>query len=241
MNVLKIVVAAFSGVLAANVLAVAPDPNVPNPPLTTMEANVDENGWIAVHEQGEADVNIVNEEAIDVNVTGGTVDAEITGGEVEVTNEVTVKLADDEVVSVEVVANSSTYADRHNFYLDYGDNWYERITLPGSPVELTHVSCSATSTAVDATHSLSVLLYAGFYYEDMDRAEFAKIAPDGVCGPFFGEHANFEPIPTFTSYCTTNLNNRIPASVPYLYLGAVGEPMALIGIVNCRVHFEKIP
>jgi len=242
MKLSQITVAAFIGVISAEILAAAPDPNVPNPPLNTMEANIDENGWIAVHEQGEADVKIVNEEAIDVNVIGGTVDAAITGGEVEVTNEVTMKLADGEVVSVEIIANSSTFADSQGFYMNYNDNWFEVMGLPSSPIELTHVSCSATSTAVGATESLSVLLDQAYSYTaGMDRADFAKIAPVGVCGSFFGEHANFEPIPTFTSYCTMNLNTRIPADRKYLILGAVGEPLAPIERVNCEVHFEIIP
>jgi len=42
------------------VLAEKPDPTAPNRPLQVKEFNVDGNGWIAVHEQGTADVNVLN-------------------------------------------------------------------------------------------------------------------------------------------------------------------------------------
>ena len=58
-----------------------PDP-VPNPPLQVREANVDGDGWIAVHEQGTANVEVQG--VADVYVTGGQIDAEITGGNVDV-------------------------------------------------------------------------------------------------------------------------------------------------------------
>lgn len=60
------------------VYAVKPDPNVPNPPLQVLEYNVDANGWIAVHEQGTASVDIVDTEELDVNITNAELDVNIT-------------------------------------------------------------------------------------------------------------------------------------------------------------------
>ena len=56
------------------IFAGKPDPSVPNPPLQVLEHNIDGNGWIAVHEQGTADVN----------VTGGSIDADVSGSTVDV-------------------------------------------------------------------------------------------------------------------------------------------------------------
>lgn len=71
--------------LCASAAAAPPDPNVPNPPLQVLEHNVDGNGWIAVHEQGTANV-YVEDGQIDAYITGGQIDANITGGEVEINN-----------------------------------------------------------------------------------------------------------------------------------------------------------
>ena len=96
MKSVQFLVAALLLVASPVVLAGKPDPNVPNPPLQVLEYNVDADGWIAVHEQGtasvdivdteELDVNITNAE-LDVNVTGGSIDADVTGSIVKVTNE----------------------------------------------------------------------------------------------------------------------------------------------------------
>ena len=87
-----------TGLFTYVAVADKPNPNVPNPPLQVLEHNVDASGWIAVHEQGTADVEIVNTSSIDVNVTNtplpvtGTVtvdnlndphDVNVTGGEVD--------------------------------------------------------------------------------------------------------------------------------------------------------------
>ena len=69
---------------AGSVLAVPPDPALPNPPLQVREANVDDDDWIRVHEQGTAKVDVQG--IADVNVTGGTIDANVTGGSVTVDN-----------------------------------------------------------------------------------------------------------------------------------------------------------
>ena len=76
MKSFQFLVAALLLVSSSVVLAEKPDPNVPNPPLQVQEYNVDADGYIAVHEQGTADVH----------VTGGQIDATITGGSVTVDN-----------------------------------------------------------------------------------------------------------------------------------------------------------
>lgn len=70
-KILVLVVALL--LVSPTVLAEKPDPNVPNPPLQVQEYNVDGDGYIAVHEQGIASVDIVDGVELDVNVTGGQV------------------------------------------------------------------------------------------------------------------------------------------------------------------------
>lgn len=84
MKKVLIVVTAFLLVFPNVVFAEKPDPNVPNPPLSVWESNLDSEGWIKVHEQGIASVDIVDDEELDVHVTGGQIDATITGGNVDV-------------------------------------------------------------------------------------------------------------------------------------------------------------
>lgn len=66
-----------------------PDPT-PGATKPVREQNLDENEWIAVHEQGTANVEVQG--IADVYVTGGEIDASITGGQVEVTNKVIVEV-----------------------------------------------------------------------------------------------------------------------------------------------------
>ena len=68
------------------------DPPDPTPGATkpVREQNLDENEWIAVHEQGTATVNVTNTPNVNVTneiqaeITSGTVEAELTGGEIDV-------------------------------------------------------------------------------------------------------------------------------------------------------------
>ena len=77
MKLFQFLVAALLLASSAIVLAEKPDPNLPNPPLATRDANVDGNDWIRVHEQGTANVHVEGG-SIDANITGGTVDANVT-------------------------------------------------------------------------------------------------------------------------------------------------------------------
>ena len=70
MKTLMLFAAAMLIFVPYSVQAEPPDPT-PGATKPVREQNLDANDWIAVHEQGEADVNIVNDQAIDVNVTGG--------------------------------------------------------------------------------------------------------------------------------------------------------------------------
>jgi hypothetical protein len=85
MKLFQFLVAVFLLVSSVVVLADKPDPNVPNPPLQVQEYNVDADGYIAVHEQGTAKVDIQNSE-LDVHVNGGDINATVTGGSVTVDN-----------------------------------------------------------------------------------------------------------------------------------------------------------
>jgi hypothetical protein len=75
MKLFQLLVAALLLASSASVFAEKPDPTE-NPPLQVREANTDTSGYIAVHEQGTADVN----------VTGGTINANVTGGSITVDN-----------------------------------------------------------------------------------------------------------------------------------------------------------
>lgn len=78
MRKILIVAAVFLLVSPNVIFAAKPDPNVPNPPLQVLEHNVDASGWIAVHEQGTASVDIVDTEELDVNITNSELDVNIT-------------------------------------------------------------------------------------------------------------------------------------------------------------------
>ena len=84
MKLFQFLVAALLLVSSTIILAEKPDPNLPNPPLATRDANVDGNDWIRVHEQGTAKVDVQG--IADVNVTGGTIDANVAGGSLTVDN-----------------------------------------------------------------------------------------------------------------------------------------------------------
>lgn len=84
MKLIHVVLVALLLAAASSLYAEKPDPNVPNPPIQVLEYNVDGNGWIAVHEQGTADVSISSSTELDVNVTNDTLD--VSGSAVEITN-----------------------------------------------------------------------------------------------------------------------------------------------------------
>jgi len=103
-NILLTMLTAVLVLISYSVVAEKPDP-VNNPPLQVREANVDDDGWIKVHETGVADV-IVTEE-IDANITGGSIDATITGGQVDANVTNTVQVAG----AVTVEAGSTVTVD----------------------------------------------------------------------------------------------------------------------------------
>jgi hypothetical protein len=83
MKLFQFLVAALLLASSAIVLAEKPDPNLPNPPLATRDANVDGNDWIRVHEQGTAKVDVTNSN-LDVTITNNTLD--VSGSTVSVDN-----------------------------------------------------------------------------------------------------------------------------------------------------------
>ena len=82
MKLFQFLVAVLLLVSLSPALADPPDPHE-GASQPTREQNLDDNDWIAVHEQGTAKVEVQG--VADVNITGGQIDANITGGEVEVT------------------------------------------------------------------------------------------------------------------------------------------------------------
>jgi len=76
-----------------SVYATPPDPT-PSATKPVREQNLDGNDWIAVHEQGTANVEVQNDETnpvpvdvqgtIDTNITGGSFETEIISGEIDV-------------------------------------------------------------------------------------------------------------------------------------------------------------
>jgi hypothetical protein len=242
MNALKIIVAAFSALSAVNVLAVAPDPNVPNPPLTTMEANVDENGWIAVHEQGEAAVNIVNEEAIDVNVTGGEVEASITGGQVEVTNDVSVKNADGDVLEVEIVANEAPHTRlwSQNLYFgmdpDQPYGWFDQAEVDeGYSYEKRSVVCEVTSNSSLIRDALIIEFYTS---NSGGTPDVEYTPPDDICTDFTPGFSNGEFVPIYTYYCRSD--STWEDDTQYIYAVVAGNPSVPIQVVRCKMKGNLI-
>lgn len=118
MKLIQLLLAAALLIASPYVLAEKPDPNVPNPPLQVLEHNVDGNGWIAVHEQGTADVEIVGSTELDVNVTNDTID--VSGSTVEVSN-----FPDPQNVAVQGIVNTSIVpadaAELPSFSVDAGE------------------------------------------------------------------------------------------------------------------------
>jgi len=83
MKLIQSLLAAALLVASPLVFAEKPDP-VDNPPLQIREQNLDPTGWIAVHEQGTADVSISSSTELDVHVTNDTLD--VSGSTVSVDN-----------------------------------------------------------------------------------------------------------------------------------------------------------
>jgi hypothetical protein len=119
MKLIQLVLAAVLLIASPCLIADKPDPNVPNPPLQVLEYNVDSNGWIAVHEQGTADVSILSSTELDVNVTNDTLD--VSGSTVEVSN-----FPDPQNVTVQGVVDTSiapaNAAEIPNISVDSGES-----------------------------------------------------------------------------------------------------------------------
>jgi hypothetical protein len=102
MKLFQFLVAAL---LLVSYTAQAQEPPDPTPGATkpVREQNLDANDWIAVHEQGTANVEVQG--TADVNVTGGSIDANVTGGSIDANisgGSVTVDNTDSNPVPVDV-------------------------------------------------------------------------------------------------------------------------------------------
>ena len=210
-----------------------PDPT-PGATKPVREQNLDANDWIAVHEQGTANVEVQNDETNPIPVDiQGTVETEITGGEVEVLNEVTVRMADGEVVTVK---DGSTSASK-SFFLDNARGWvvyrdYHRYT------KFTSLVCEATSDYPDINESLNVKIYyaayGGYEYEDFDDQPMVD-----VCAPFTKGYDDGSLTPEYHYYCKSNLEWNIIASNSnhkYVYAVRGGNMNAPVKKITCMLH-----
>ena len=169
--------------------SVQADPPDPTPGATKLvrEQNLDENGSIAVHEQGV--VSVANEDGgeLDVNVTGGSIDANISGGSVDanVTNTVTV------TGSVEVANFPSTQTvdgtvNVGNFPASQSTKGREYIgstslTLPDIGIMAMHAMCDAEFEGSRMCRSSDILRNGGDMASLHDDWP-AWVQPDLVAG-----------------------------------------------------------
>jgi len=214
-----------------------PDPT-PGATKPVREQNLDVNDWIAVHEQGTADVKIVNDEAIEVNVTGGSIEAEITGGQVEVTNEVTVKFPVDEVIEVDVV--SSEYRkipSRVSIWIDPGDGYGFRSHNPG----FFHVE-SSTCVAESAFLGINDSFYIAFYNitQPADSLAEAKFFPlYDVCIPFTRGYDTGSLDLKYEYICKSN--SPWTAKYGFIYAVIEGNGNTPVDEVLCTLNGYSIP
>ena len=127
MKLIQLLLAAVLLLAAPYLFADKPDPNVPNPPLQVLEYNVDGNGWIAVHEQGTASVDIVDTEELDVNITNDELDVNITNPKLTVDVD---NFPDPQNVTGEVDVNilPANAVERPNVSTEAGDS--TTVTFP---------------------------------------------------------------------------------------------------------------
>jgi hypothetical protein len=130
MKLIQLLLAAAVLATSPFVFAEKPDP-VENPPLQIREQNLDPSGWIAVHEQGTADVSISSSTELDVNVTNDTLD--VSGSTISVDNFPAVQ----PVTMDEGELSSVTSQYSSEFYTTAGDE-IEHI-FSGGPVYATTI------------------------------------------------------------------------------------------------------
>jgi hypothetical protein len=209
-----------------------PDPT-PGATKPVREQNLDDNEWIAVHEQGTANVEVQNDETNPIPVDiQGTVEAEITGGEVEVLNEVTVRMADGEFVTVMEGNRSAT----RSFWLDHDRGWassadYHQYT------KFTSLVCEATSDYPDINDSLNVRIYVSSYggneYDDFED----QLIYD-VCAPFTKGYDDGSLAPEYHYYCKSNSEWNIMATnmdTEYVYAVRGGNMNAPVKKIRCML------
>lgn len=121
------------------VLAEKPDPNVPNPPVQVLEWNVDEDGFIRVHEQGTASVDIIDTEELDVNVTGGQIDANITNEKLTVDVDNWPSVQDVYIIDGRLASVNEVWADIINT-----GNDGNVVRDFGRTIDTTHITVSIT-------------------------------------------------------------------------------------------------
>ena len=218
-----------------------PDP-VPGATKPVREQNLDANEWIAVHEQGTANVEVQNDETnpipvdvqgtIEATIEGGSIEAEITGGEVEVTNEVTVRMADGEVVMVK----DGTRGYSKAFLLDHDRGWVDSRDY-SSPAKFTSLVCEATSDYPDINSSLNVKIYTasygGYEYED-----FRDGIISDVCAPFTKGYDDGTLAPEYHYFCKSNLEWNITASnsnLKYIYAVRGGNIFTPVTKIRCKL------
>lgn len=242
MFVVVVLLAAPYSVQAEDEVADSPPDPVPGATKPVREQNLDANEWIAVHEQGTANVEVQNDETnpipvdvqgtVEATIEGGSIEAEITGGEVEVTNEVTVRIADGEVVIVK--DGNRTY--NHSFWLDDSYGWFGQSRYT-SPAKFTSLVCEATSDYPDINSSLNVKIYSSVHGA-VEYADFEDMTIFDVCAPFSKGYGDGSLAPTYHYYCKSNSEWNITASDfqnRYVYAVRGGNIFAPITRIRCML------
>lgn len=216
-----------------------PDP-VPGATKPVREQNLDANEWIAVHEQGTANVEVQNDETnpipVDANITGGSIEAEITGGEVEVTNEVTVKFPAGETIDVNIVANLSTLPWEQGFLLSselFAAKCKNVYLGNDGPINITSVTCWAESDHFRIGEDLVIGLYNDGGNTGLNHLRQGP--PDDICAPFSRSYSDGSILtPTYRAYCKSN--SSWTTFEDYLYLCLEGQPGIPVPKAMCSVH-----
>ena len=149
--------------ISYSIVADPPDPHE-GASQPTREQNLDDDGWIAVHEQGTAKVEVQG--VVDVNVTGGQIDA-IVSNTVQVQGTVTV---DNFPGQQEVFINAGELSSVTTMWAEkwiIGEGQVRFMTFPQGIIQATTVffSDGNHNTAVTFSNSAFPLLT----YRDPDR------------------------------------------------------------------------
>lgn len=161
--------------VSTDAMAGPPDPR-PGATAPVREQNTDADGWIRVHEQGVADVNVTND-ILDVNLTNDAIEVNGTVSVDNFPSEVDVNVVGG---SVETSVAPATAAFSHLFIM--GADTQEAMSF--GPIDATTIHVSTTADD-EAFVSIGSPLGATLFFVDLDGD---KIAPAVT-------HSFFQPVP----------------------------------------------